>query len=466
MTPAHLCALSEAEPAVFWLDSADAPRARPALTGAHTADLVVVGGGFTGLWTALIAREENPSREVVLIEAETVAFGASGRNGGFVDASLTHGLRNGLRHFGDEVGTLGRLGHENLAAIGETVARLGIDARLERPGVLVVATEAHQVAELAEEAALLRAHGEDVELLDAGAARELVDSPTYLAGLVQRSGQALVDPARLAWGLRAAVIAAGVRVYERTRATRLRDEGASVLVECEFGSIRAGSVVLATAAFVPLVRAIRRYVVPVYDYALVTEPLSHAQRDAVGWQGRHGVADAGNQFHYYRLTADDRILWGGYDAVYHFGGDVGPQRDHRAQTYELLARQFLDTFPQLAGIRFTHRWGGAIDTCSRFCAMWGTAHGGRVAYAVGYTGLGVAASRFGARVALDLVDRRDTERTRLRMVRRRPLPFPPEPLRWAGIELTRRSLAAADRGGGRRNLWLRALDRVGMGFDS
>jgi glycine/D-amino acid oxidase-like deaminating enzyme len=466
MTAPHLRALAETEPAVFWLDSADAPRPRPALVGAHDADLVVVGGGFTGLWAALMAREDDPAREVVLVEGETVAFGASGRNGGFVEASLTHGLSNGLQHFPDEIGTLLRLGRENFAAIGATVERLAIDARLERVGVLVVATEAHQVDELAEEAALLRAHGSDVELLDAEATRALVDSPTYRASLVERGGQALVDPARLAFGLRSAAIAAGVRIYERTRATRLRDAGTAVVVECELGSVRAAAVVLATAAFDPLVRAIRRYVVPVYDYALVTEPLSAAQRDAVGWKGRHGVADAGNQFHYYRLTADDRILWGGYDAVYHFGNDIGPHRDHRARTYELLARQFLQTFPQLEGIRFTHRWGGAIDTCTRFCALWGTAHHGRVAYAVGYTGLGVAASRFGARVAIDLVDGLDTERTRLRMVRRRPVPFPPEPLRWAGIEITRRSLAAADRNGGRRNLWLRALDRAGMGFDS
>ena len=213
-------------------------------------------------------------------------------------------------------------------------------------------------------------------------------------------------------------------------------------------------------------RAIRRYVVPVYDYVLVTEPLSREQRDSLGWARRQGLTDLGNQFHYYRLTSDDRILFGGYDAVYNFRNGMGPHLDERPASFELLASHFFATFPQLAGLRFTHRWGGAIDTCSRFSVMFGRALGDRAVFAVGYTGLGVAASRFGARVALDLVEGRDTELTRLDMVRSRPVPFPPEPLRWAGITLTRRALARADRRAGRRGPWLRVLDRLGMGFDS
>jgi glycine/D-amino acid oxidase-like deaminating enzyme len=145
---------------------------------------------------------------------------------------------------------------------------------------------------------------------------------------------------------------------------------------------------------------------------------------------------------------------------------VRPEHDDHAPTFARLAQHFAATFPQLEGIRFTHRWGGAIDTCSRFSAFYGTAHGGRVAYAVGYTGLGVVASRFGAHVALDLVDGRATEATGLSLVRRRPVPFPPEPLRTAAIQLTRNRLAAADANAGRRGLWLRTLDRLGLGFDS
>jgi glycine/D-amino acid oxidase-like deaminating enzyme len=145
---------------------------------------------------------------------------------------------------------------------------------------------------------------------------------------------------------------------------------------------------------------------------------------------------------------------------------VRPSNDQRPQTFERLASHFFETFPQLEGLRFSHRWGGAIDTCTRFCAFYGSAFDGRVAYALGYTGLGVGASRFGAAVVLDLLDGADTERTRLQMVREKPLPFPPEPLAYAGIQLTRWSLARADERDGQRNAWLRTLDRLGLGFDS
>jgi len=225
-------------------------------------------------------------------------------------------------------------------------------------------------------------------------------------------------------------------------------------------------VLLATSAYPPLLRAIRARVLPVYDYVLVTEPLSAEQRASIGWSRRQGMADGANRFHYYRLTADDRILWGGYDAVYRYGGPVAPEHDDHDPTFATLAQHFFTTFPQLEGLRFTHRWGGAIDTCSRFSVFFGTGFGGRVAYATGYTGLGVAATRWAARTALDLVDGRETERTRLEMVRRRPVPFPPEPLRSGVVRLTQRELARADEREGRRGAWLRVLDRLGLGFDS
>lgn len=203
-----------------------------------------------------------------------------------------------------------------------------------------------------------------------------------------------------------------------------------------------------------------------YDHVLVTEPLTAAQWDAVGWRRRQGLADSGNQFHYYRPTADGRILWGGWDALYHWRNRVGPDLEQDDRTSLTLARHFLATFPQLAGIRFTHRWGGPIATTSRFMFTAGTRHRGKTAWSVGYTGLGVGASRFGARVALDLLAGAPTDRTRLTAVRRPPIPFPPEPLRWAAIQTTRRALARADARDGRRGPWLRLLDRFGVGFDS
>ena len=232
------------------------------------------------------------------------------------------------------------------------------------------------------------------------------------------------------------------------------------------GSVRADRVALATGTFTPLLRRLRYYLIPVYDYVLMTEPLTAAQLRSIGWRHRQGVGDSANQFHYYRLTADNRILWGGYDAIYYYGGRVTAAQDQRPATFTRLAEHFFQTFPQLDGVQFSHKWGGVIDTCSRFCVFFGTAHGGRVAYAAGYTGLGVGASRFGGRVLLDLLSGEPTELTELEMVRTRPVPFPPEPLRSAGVQLTRWSLARADQHEGRRNLWLRALDKAGLGFDS
>jgi glycine/D-amino acid oxidase-like deaminating enzyme len=296
--------------------------------------------------------------------------------------------------------------------------------------------------------------------------RAEVASPSYLGGLLDPHGAAMVEPARLAWGLREACRRLGVRVHEGTLVNSVEADGDAMLVRSDWGRVRAGAVVLATNAFPPLLRRLRLMTVPVYDYVLMTEPLTAAQRASLGWAGRQGIGDAGNLFHYYRLTRDDRILWGGYDAVYRYGSRIDPELEQDGRTHGLLAEHFFATFPQLEGVRFTHRWAGVIDTCTRFAAFFGTAHRGRVAYAMGYTGLGVAASRFGAEVALDLLDGRETERTRLAMVREKPLPFPPEPLRWAGVQLTRWSLERADRNHGRRNLWLRGLDAAGLGFDS
>jgi glycine/D-amino acid oxidase-like deaminating enzyme len=463
---AERAAYADAEPRPFWLAAAPAAEPQPALVGNVDADLCIVGGGFTGLWTALHAKAGDPGRDVVLLEAETAGFGASGRNGGFAIASLTHGLENGLARFPDEMETLERLSLENYEDMKADLARHGIDCDFEETGDLGVALEPHQEAWLEEGAELLRRFGHDVEVLDADATRAEVASPTYRGALWDRTGAAILDPGKLAAGLLAAALRVGVRVYEHTPATALEDDGATVTVIAPQGRVRARRVLLATSAFPPLLRAIRRYVAPVYDYALMTEPLGPARAAAIGWQRRQGIGDMGNQFHYYRRTVDDRILFGGYDAVYRFGGPVGPRLDDDDPTFARLSQHFFTTFPQLEGLRFSHRWGGAIDTCSRFSVFFGTAHGGRVAYAAGYTGLGVVAARFGARVALDLLDGRATEATRLRYVRRKPVPFPPEPLRSAVIGLTRNRLAAADAAQGRRGLWLRTLDRLGLGFDS
>ena len=241
---------------------------------------------------------------------------------------------------------------------------------------------------------------------------------------------------------------------------------AAVTVRTQRGSVTSERVALATNVFRPVLKRTRLMSVPVYDYVLMTEPLTAQQKASIGWGNRQGLSDLANQFHYFRLTKDDRILYGGYDAIYHAGRKVRTQYEDRPVTYERLASHFLTTFPQLEGVRFSHRWAGAIDTSTQFCAFHGLARRGRVAYAAGFTGLGVAATRFAAEVMLDRLAGQATPRTQLEMVSNSPLPFPPEPFAKIGIEATKWSLDRADHREGRRNFLLRTLDRLGLGFDS
>ncbi|HEX6459848.1 MAG TPA: FAD-binding oxidoreductase [Thermoleophilaceae bacterium] len=460
-TPEQRAAYADAEPRPYWLANLPARDPYPPLTTTTDADLCIVGGGFTGLWAALHAKRENTWRDVVLLEKDTIGIGASGRNGGFVVSSLTHGIANGLSRFEDEMPELERLAAENFAGFKQDLRTHNIDCDFEETGELLAILEPYQEAWIEEEAELLNRFGHEYETFDATAMRQQLDSPLYRGGVWDKTGAGILDPGKLADGLREAAIRLGVRIYEGTKVEGLRDEGGHVEVLTAGGRIRARRVLLGTSAYRPLLRDMRRYIAPVYDYALVTEPID--VETTLGWKNRQGVGDGANQFHYYRLTKDNRILFGGYEAVYRFGGQVKPKYDVDDHTFGLLSQHFFTTFPQLEGTKFTHKWGGAIDTCSRFSVFFGTAHEGKTAYAVGYTGLGVAATRFGAQIGLELLAGKERE---LKYVRQKPVPFPPEPLKTAAIQLTRNRLAKADRNQGKRGIWLRTLDRLGLGFDS
>jgi len=467
VNPLHTRLLADAQPVSWWLDEDPLePTPHPALVEDLDVDLCVIGGGFTGLWAALLAKERDPSRSVLILEQRETGAGASGKNGGFCSRSLTHGFENGRRRFPKEIAVLERLGLENLSAIEATIKKYRIDCDFERTGELTVAVEPWQLVELIEQAQQRNAAGDNVEILTREQVCDRVNSPTYLGGIFDPDGTAMVDPARLVWGLERACLSLGVKIFEHTKATKLGRNRSGVLVETPYANVQARKVALGTNVFPSLIRGVRRYVIPVYDFQLATEPLSDDQRSAIGWTGREGISDAGNRFHYYRLTSDGSILFGGYDAIYHFRSQLRTDFEESPETFARLASHFFDTFPQLEGISFTHAWGGAIDTCSRFSSFWGTAKGGNVAYVLGFTGLGVAATRFGAEVMLDLLDGVENEKTRLKMVRRKPIPFPPEPLRYLTIRLTTWSIKRADHRQGRRNLWLRLLDLLGVGFDS
>jgi glycine/D-amino acid oxidase-like deaminating enzyme len=457
-------ALADAKPVPFWLDDPARPDARPALDGDRTTDLAIVGGGFCGLWTAILAKERDPARRVVLLEGRRIAWAASGRNGGFVEASLTHGDDNGRLHFADELDVIERLADENFDAFRDTLTRYGIDAEWEHTGVLTAAAEPHQVPWLEQMAA--ESSDPDAVLLRGDALRSYADTPVLKAGLYTRHGTAFVHPAKLAWGLARVAEDLGVEIHEGTPVTGLRTRENGVTLTTPRGKVRASRVALATNAFPSLLPSLRLFTVPIYDYAVLTEPLTAEQLEAIGWTGRHGLADLSREFHYSRKTADDRILYGGYDAVYHRGGRIRPEQDQRPETFERLVDHLLTTFPQLAGVRISHAWGGVIDMSTQLVAFHGAARGGRVAYSAGYTGLGVAATRFGADVMLDLLEGRDTERTRLKMSRRLPIPIPPEPFAYPLIQTMRAAVARSDRRAGKDGLLLRLAGAFGVGFDS
>ena len=237
--------LANAQPDNWWLDDDPLePNSHPALVGEVTADLCVVGGGYTGLWTALLAKERDPSRIVVLLEQDETGAGASGRNGGFCAASLTHGFANGLRRFPNEIADLERMGRENLNEIEATLERYGIECGFERTGELRVANKPWHVESLREEVDLRNRMGDHVEFLDRDETRSRVNSPTYLAGAYDHDGTAMLDPARLVWGLERACLSLGVKIYEHSKATSLDEHPRGVAISTPYGRVVAQKVAL------------------------------------------------------------------------------------------------------------------------------------------------------------------------------------------------------------------------------
>lgn len=454
--------LRESKLSCFWVDDLkDSLTRYPVLGGDVRAEFAVVGGGYAGLWTAIKLKQEHPDERVVLLEARRVGWAASGRNGGFCEASITHGEPNAETRWPEDTEQLRRMGLENLNSMEAFIAENKLDVDWERTGVLAVANEPHQVEWLGEDP------NPTVVTFDAQETRQRINSPTFLGSDFDAEGNALVHPMKLASELARFAHSIGVEIFEETRVTKL--EGSSdgpQTLRTNLGDVTADRVALCTNVFPSLLKRYTFHTVPVYDYVLMTEPLSDEQLASIGWEGREGLADMANQFHYSRLTADNRILWGGYDAVYFTGGKIKAEYEDRRVSHEKLANHFFTTFPQLAGVKFTHRWAGVIDTSTRFCAFFGSGYGGRVQYVTGFTGLGVGATHFAADVIVDRLHGRITERTELDMVQEVPLPFPPEPVASVGIQLTRWSLDQADHKRGERNILLKTLDALGLGFDS
>ncbi|MDS9469025.1 FAD-dependent oxidoreductase [Paracoccus sp. MBLB3053] len=445
----------------FWLDRPDAPAASAPLVGATTADLVVVGGGFTGLWAAIQAKEADPSRDVVLIEADRIAHGASGRPGGIVSTSVMHGLGNAQRIFPKDLNALEALGHDNMAGFQDTIERHAIDADLEWTGEMTVAVSKDALPAVREEYDLHREHGHDVEMLDAAQTREQLNSPLFEGALWSRKASGIVHPARLAWGLRRAAIALGVRVHELTPMSSIDDQGMTLLIRTGNGEIRAPRVMLCTNAFAAGHRRIRTRVAMVRDRILTTEPLNAEQKAAIGWANRQGVYDTRTQLNYMRLTPDDRILFGGR-LGYFAHSPRDPAEDLTPAPYGRLAEAFFQTFPQLEGIGFSHAWSGPIALTTRMAVHFQTYYGGKAVYAGGYSGFGVSASRFGARVGLAKLMGQDLPETRMEFAATEPNWIPPEPFRAIGAKITMAALDGADAKGGWRRPWLSMVGKLGF----
>ncbi len=463
-------ALKDAISCPLWHDPEVMPRPLASLSSDETCELLIVGGGFTGLWAAMQVLERKPDTDIILIEQTFIGDGASGRCGGFLSTTLAHGETNTDYRFPDEAERLEQLGVQNMKELLATLDRYNIDARYEKTGEMQLALNPEAASELQADYREALGEGEDVVWFNQQAVREQINSPLVVAGLWERGGQdGVIDPARLCWGLKKVLVEQlGVRIFEDTRLLDVEPDGDHAMRStCEGGVIHSDKVLMATNAFTSSIGKIRRSVIPVWDYQIATEPLTDEQLGRIAWgkKSRHALADAVNMFHYFRLTKDNRITWGGGGAVrYYFNNGIDKKLMNAPACYEQLAREFFEMFPQLDDVKFTHQWGGIIATSTRFCMVPGVAHDGRLAWSVGYTGHGVGASRFGARIGIELLGYQPTDIINMQFVRGKTLPWAPEPFRWLGVRLTQRALIKADRNHGKRGLWLSFLDKLGLGF--
>ena len=455
------------EQACYWMARRRArPPSRP-LEGSEETDIAIVGGGYTGLWTALFLKELEPRRRVAILEQGLVGHGASGRNAGIVGETIDHSHVLAIAHFGlEEARRLARVGRENLDAMETFLRERGIDARFERPGQLVVALTAAHVEglEKSREAAE-RVGSRGWRLLSREETRAELASPLYLASLLAPRN-ALLDPVRLAEGLRAVAVNLGVRVYENTGVSKISLRGRRVALSAGAGILRAEKLILAANAYSHHLRpSLSARFLPLYDYILVSEPLTQPQRQSIGWRSRRGVVDARTFFNYYRLTDDGRILWGTSEAAYYAGNRVDAECDHSPRHYAGLEASFRRHFPQLESLRFPYRWGGPIASTTRLTPFFGAAAGGRLSYGLGYTGHGVASTRIAGRILAHRALELPSPLLELEMVRKKPFPYPPEPFRRAAVALVTGALRRVD-AGGRPGPILKALDRLGISFSS
>jgi glycine/D-amino acid oxidase-like deaminating enzyme len=461
-TEQALGALANTSFTTYWLDSLDPVPDEPALQQDTNCALLIVGGGFCGLWTAIQAREQDPERDVVLIEAKSVANGASGRPAAIMSTSVMHGIDNTERIFPDDVAELERLGRENMDGFQATVERHAIDCDIEWGGEMKVSIGDDGLDTVEEDYQLYLKYGHDAIKLDQAGVQAEIKSPIFHGGTWSRKRSGTVHPGKLVRGLKQAAVKLGVKIYENTPHLSNHKTGDGITVQTPQATIKARKVLLATNAWAAGHRHISRRVAAIRDRIIVTEPLSEAQMEKVGWQHRQGIYDTRTQLNYMRLTADNRILFGGR-LDYFYGNDTDPALDKTPQPFVRLAQSFYHTFPQLAAeIKFSHAWSGPIGLTTRMAVHYQKYHDADMVFAGGYSGFGVTASRFGARVGLAILDQTDIPETKMQFARTVPDYIPPEPFRWIGAKITMYALDTLDEKGGWRKLWVTMVQKMGF----
>ncbi len=425
-------------------DDAWTPRAP--LPGDREFDVAIIGGGFTGLWTAYYLTRSEPTLRIAVLEAEVAGFGASGRNGGWCSALFPASLDRLATLSGG--GTPGRAAaiaqHEAMrASVDEVVgvaAEEEIDAHVAKGGTIVLARNRAQWTRAQAEVTEAREWGRDeLALLDEAEATAILRGRGTL-GATYTPDCAAIHPARLVRGLARRAERRGVEIFEQTRATTI----APGRVSTDRGTVRAGFVVRATEGYTPQLSGHRRAVIPVYSLIIASEPLPKAIWDEIGLGRRETFSDHRHLIIYGQRTADDRLVFGGRGAPYHFGSRVAPAFDRNDRVFARLHTALLDLFPVLGGTRFPHAWGGPLGIPRDWTASVGLDRASGIAWAGGYVGDGVSTTNLAGRTLRDLILGQDTELTRLPWVDHRSRHWEPEPLRWLGVNAGLRAMVAAD----------------------
>ena len=417
---------------------------RPSLDGDLDADVAIVGAGYSGLWTAYYLAEADPTLRIVVLEKEVAGFGASGRNGGWCSALFPASLST-LATLGDRAGALAQ--HAAMRATVDEVARVcnteGIDAQLAKGGTIALARNPAQWTRAQQEVAEARAwdRGEDdLRLLDRNEAAAVLRASATV-GATYTPDCAAIHPSRLVRGLADAAERRGVRIAERTHVTGIEPAA----VRTDQGVVRAETVIRATEGYTSGIPGHRRRSVPVYSLIIATEPLPASTWDEIGLARRETFTDHRHLIIYGQRTADDRLVFGGRGAPYHFGSRIDPRFDREERVFAKLRATLMDLFPMLSTVSITHAWGGALGIARDWCASVGLDRSTGLGWAGGYVGDGVGTTNLAGRTLRDLVLGRDTELVHLPWVGHRSPQWEPEPLRWLAINAGLRTTALADR---------------------